>query len=575
MFYTLLKTMTPFKLLDLERHLEEAIWLEGEDWQMSGAVKDLTEVERHLWVGKIEADGHYEVEVQISPSKVKSVSCECNKFKREGMCGHIAATLIELRSLMAHRKREREAKKKAAEIRRSENKRRLTLDAVLAETPTEELLAFIREYARHHRQFSLALKARFTPQVDQIQSREKYGQLLNTAISVARKANRRISLRGVQKLTKVLEEVLFQAEGFYYAAHYQEVMDAAGMMLEKITPILNKVDRGREKLEAYLKQAFALLGKLAESDAPPALKRKLWDYVLEESNKLFYRNQSFDVHFYQILYRLAIDEERRVLLLKLVEDHLEMKVTQSDAEEEMLLLKLRLLEKVGDQEQIDKFFKDHISQPRLLKRAIDRARKIKDWEAARHWINTALDQENTPADRQVWQKIALEVAQESGDKQDIVPLAMDLFITSGQPGYFDLALEQTEDSTQISDEALQRLILEAPRENRQDAIATVLSRTNQLDELLKFLEHAQSLRLLQKYDHHWQQENQENLFPIYRKLVMGYLKDHLGRITSQKIKNIIDFLYQTGRSSMAERLIEEMRKTYPERHSLMEELDII
>ncbi|PHN03720.1 SWIM zinc finger family protein [Flavilitoribacter nigricans] len=567
--------MTPFKLQDVERHLEEAVWLEGEDWQLGGAVKGLTEVERHLWVARVEADGKYEVEIQITPSKVKSVSCECSTFRENGMCGHIGAVLIELRALMAHRKREREAKKKAAEVRKSENKRRLTLDAVLEEAPPGELLAFIREYARHHRQFSLALKARFTPQVDQIQSREKYGQLLNTAISVSRKANRRISLRGVQKLAKVLEEVLFQAEGYFYAGHYQEVMDAAGMMLEKITPILNKVDRGREKLEVFLRQAFALLGKLADGDAPPALKRKLWDYALDESGKLFYRNQSMDVQFFQLLYRLAVDDERKTQLLKLVEDHLEMKVTQPEAEEEMLLLKLRLLEKKGDQQKINQFFKEQIGQPRLLKRAIDRARKMKDWTAARHWINTALEQDNSAEDRQVWQKLALEVAQESDAKQDILPLAMELFIYSGQPRYFDLALEQTEDSTQVSDEVLQRLVLESPRATRQEAIATVLSRTNRLDELLKFLEHSQSLLLLQKYDHHWQKKDQEKLFPIYRKLVMGYLKDHLGRITSQKIKNIIDFLYQTGRSSMAERLIEEMRKTYPERHSLMEELDII
>lgn len=567
--------MTPFKLQDLERHLSEAVWLAGEDWQLAGAVKDLTEVERHLWVARIAADGKYEVEIQISPSKVKSVSCECSTFKENGMCGHIVASLIELRALMAHRKREREAKKKAAEVRRTENKRRLTLDTVLEEVPATELLAFIREYARHHRQFSLALKARFTPQVDQIQSREKYAQLLNTAISVSRKANRRISLRGVQKLTKVLEEVLFQAEGYYYAGHYQEVMDAAGMLLEKITPILNKVDRGREKLDLFLKQGFSLLGKIADSEAPPALKRKLWDYALEESSKLFYRNQSLDVQFFHLLYRLAADDERKNQLLKLVEDHLEMKVTQSEAEEELLMLKLRLLETKGDQQEINQFFKEHIRQPRLLKKAIDRARKMKDWSAARHWINKALEQEDVPQDRISWQKIALEVAQESGRKQDILPLALDLFIYSGQPTYFDLALEQTEDPTQISDEALQRLVLEAPRATRQEAIATVLSRTNRLKELLKFLEHAQSLLLLQKFDHHWQQKNQEKVFPIYRKLVMGYLKDHLGRITSQKIKSIIDFLYRTNRSSMAERLIEEMRKTYPERHSLMEELDII
>lgn len=567
--------MTPFKLLDLERHLEEAIWLEGESWQLAGAVKSLTEVERHLWVAKVSEEKSYEVEIQITPSKVKSYSCECAAFRRQGRCGHIVAALIELRSLMAHRKREREAKKVAAASRKAENKRRLTLDTVLEEVPSEELLAFIREYARHHRQFSLALKARFTPQVDQIQSREKYAQLLNTAISVSRKANRRISLRGVQKLTKVLEEVLFQAEGYFYAGHYQEVMDAAGMILEKITPILNKVDRGREKLEAYLQQAFSLLGKLADGETPPALKKKLWDYALGESGKLFYRNQTLDVQFYQLLFRLAVDDNQRKQLLQLLEDHLDMKVTQTESEEELLLLKLRLLEKQGNQSDIDKFFAAHTGQPKLLKRAVDKARKLKDWSAARHWIKTALEQEAIQDDRQAWQKIALEVAQESGEKQDILPLAIDLFVKSGQASYFDLALSEAEDSTLVSDEALQRLVLEAPRAVRQEAIATVLSRTDRLEDLLKFLEHAQSLALLQKFDHHWQQNGEQKIFPLYQKLVMGYLKDHLGRITSQKIRNIIDFLYQTGRSSMADRLIEEMKNTYPERHSLMEELDII
>lgn len=555
--------------------MEESAWTEGEDWHLSGAVQSLTEVERHLWVARVRVDRTYEVEVQITPSKVKSFSCDCSRFKQEGICGHVVAGLIELRSLMAHRKRAQEAKKAAAVARQAEKKNKLTLEVVLEEVPTAELLSFIREYARHHRQFSLALKARFTPQVDHIQSREKYAQLLNTAISVSRKADRRISLRGVQKLIKVLEEILFQAEGYFYAGHYSEVMDAAGMLLEKITPILNKVDRGREKLETYLKQAFALLAKIAGTDAAPVLKRRLWDYALEESGKLFYRNQALDVDFFQLLYRLAQDEARREHLLKLLEDHLDMKVTQSEAEEELLLLKLRLLEQRGDQTQIDRFFQDHIGQERLLKRAVLRARKLEDWTAARHWIQSALDLEESAESRQEWQKLALEVALESGQKQDVLPLAMDLFVNSGQASYFDLALAQAEDSTKVSDEALQRLILEAARPVRQEAIATVLSRTNRLEELLKFLEQSQSLLLLQKFDHHWQKKDQEKVFPLYRKLLMDYLKDHLGRVTSQKIKNIIDFLYQTGRSSMAERLVEEMKSTYPERHSLMEELDII
>jgi hypothetical protein len=567
--------MSPFKLQDLERHLAEPVLLGGEDWQAAGAVKDLTEVERHLWTAKVGEEQRVEVEVQITPGKVRSFSCECEEFAERGICGHVAATLMELRSLLNHRKREREAKKMAVAERAAEKKNKLTLDAVLEEVPTGELLAFIREYARHHRQFSLALKARFTPQVDHIQSREKYGQLLNTAISVSRKADRRISLRGVQKLAKVLEEILFQAEGFFFAAHYTETVDAAGVILEKITPILNKVDNGREKLEVYLQQAFTLLNKVAKADAPPALKRKLWDYALEESGKLFYRNQSMDVSFFKLLYRLALDEEQREKLLKLVEEHLEIKTTQPRSEEELLLIKLKLLEQTGDPDRLNRFFNQNVRNRSLLKKAVHHARKQGDWSAANQWVELALEQDSTTEELQEWKKIALEVAQDSGNDQAILPLAMDLFVDSGQARYFDLALAQSEDSTQVSDEVLQRLVLQAPRPLRQEAIATVLSRTNRLDELFRFLEQSNSLSLLQNYDHHWRQHDQDKLYPVYRKLVMNYLKDHLGRITSRKIKNVIDFLYQTGRSGMAERLVEEMRSTYPERHSLMEELDII
>lgn len=567
--------MSPFKLQDLERHLAERILLDGEDWQAAGAVKALTEVERHLWTAKVGEADVVEVELQITPSKVKSVSCECGEFAERGICGHIAAALMELRSLLNHRKREREARKMAAAERAAEKKNKLTLDAVLEEVPTPELLAFIREYARHHRQFSLALKARFMPQVDHIQGREKYGQLLNTAISVSRKADRRISLRGVQKLSKVLEEILFQAEGYFFSGHYAEAMDAAGIILEKITPILNKVDNGREKLDVFLQQAFTLLSKVAKADAPPTLKRKLWRYALEESGKLFYRNQSLDVPFYRLLFRLAVDEQQKEELLKLVEEHLEMKTTQLKSEDELLLVKLRLLEQLGDQDRLHRFFQKHTRNRSLLKKAVQHARKHGDWAAANHWVQLALEQENTAEEDREWKIIALELAQDSGNDEAILPLAMDLFVESGQARYFDLALAQSEDSTQVSDEALQRLVLQAPRPLRQEAIATVLSRTNRLEELFRFLEQANSLSLLQNYDHHWQEHNQEKLFPVYRKLVMNYLKDHLGRITSQKIKNVIDFLYQTGRSGMAERLVEEMRDTYPERHSLMEELDII
>ena len=119
--------MSPFKLQELEEQFAEAFWLDGEDLQLAGSVRELTEVERHLWTSKVQTgQSKHEVEIQITPSKVKSFSCECSNFMEKGNCAHIVATLIELRSLINHRKRERDIQKAAAEERSAENKNKLT-----------------------------------------------------------------------------------------------------------------------------------------------------------------------------------------------------------------------------------------------------------------------------------------------------------------------------------------------------------------------------------------------------------------------------------------------------------------
>ena len=61
-------------------------------------VTSLFQSERNIWVAKVD---DFEVEMQISPSKVKACSCECNVFLNEKMCGHVAAGLLALRKKIA------------------------------------------------------------------------------------------------------------------------------------------------------------------------------------------------------------------------------------------------------------------------------------------------------------------------------------------------------------------------------------------------------------------------------------------------------------------------------------------
>ena len=71
-----------FLLSNIEVALEERFLLVGEKLLEDGKVNEFIESERNLWLTKVD---DFEVELQISPSRVKAVSCECDIYLKEKM----------------------------------------------------------------------------------------------------------------------------------------------------------------------------------------------------------------------------------------------------------------------------------------------------------------------------------------------------------------------------------------------------------------------------------------------------------------------------------------------------------
>ena len=186
-----------FLLRHLENEVPESALLEGEALLEGGAVESLHELEKQLWIAQSEG---FEVEVQLSGQKVTAGTCECDAFKASGICGHLVGTLLQVRQQQQRQKEKREQKKKA-----TNTPRRLTTGVVLDQVDPAELIDFVREYARTHRNFSIALKARFASSVSNLNSKDKYLQLLDTTINAVRKSDRQITMRGAQRLSRVLD----------------------------------------------------------------------------------------------------------------------------------------------------------------------------------------------------------------------------------------------------------------------------------------------------------------------------------------------------------------------------------
>ena len=67
-------------LKDCEHHISAATWNTADELLQAGSVKALREVEKHFWVASVDApDGIYEIEVMITPHKIKAFTCEIGR----------------------------------------------------------------------------------------------------------------------------------------------------------------------------------------------------------------------------------------------------------------------------------------------------------------------------------------------------------------------------------------------------------------------------------------------------------------------------------------------------------------
>ena len=197
-----------FPISAIEQQFSDALLLQAEELLDQQAVHQLYELEKHLWIAQVDKR---EVEMQISPSKVKALSCDCPTFEAQGSCKHVLAGLLYLRR---HLREEAEAAAATTPERPKTQQapHKLTIPKILENVEREELLDFIREFARTNRNFALALKARFAGSVLLSDDRQKYRQLLDAVISNARNKKDQLSFRATQKIIKVAAELIQQSE---------------------------------------------------------------------------------------------------------------------------------------------------------------------------------------------------------------------------------------------------------------------------------------------------------------------------------------------------------------------------
>ena len=557
-----------FLLKNLEQELDEQHLLVGEKLLDENRVTRLFESERHLWIARVD---QFEVELQISPSRIRACSCECPAFQRIKMCGHVAAGLLALRRKLSDKtvKTEKKTQKTPAVYQK------LTVNSILNAVSHDELSAFVRQFAQSNRNFTIALKAKFASRVPMPDSREKYAQLLDAAIQGSRKNNSHLSASTANHLLNVIKELHGQADDALALEHYAESWAILVAVVEKLTPVLRKIDGNNEAFIEYVRSCFDKITVLTEHPLAPALRQEIWHFLLTEFNRPAYRLNELSGLFTELMLRMANDPEKTKILLEAVEQELVKPWLTGPQRYPYLKTKILLLERKELKKAAAEFALECLSSSAKILEIVNVAEATGILSNIRPLAEKGLRFIEDAAVKSRLEAVLLLIAQGHGDQKTVVQLSRKHLLETGDLAFFEKCKAHFEGDWQVFVQEILADLIRLPRfAEHIGTIATILGREGRQEELLKLLDNQQSLELLFGFDHFLLNTHPREVTALYDQLLKTYLSDHLGLQAARTLRSVLHHLQQSGAPGLADQLAVSIRQAFPNRAFLFEELEV-
>lgn len=543
-------------LKDFEHHISAQTWNTADILLQSGAVKNLREVEKHLWVALVTTEeGQYETEMIISPHKIKAFTCECFGEGRRLICAHVAASLLRLRQFLDQRAEERRVK---AEQQVHKERSRLTvLDALENATP-EAITEFVLEYARRDRDFALALKTWFAGLVTATEN--PYLLVLDSVIPNG-KNFREPEFR---RLRKTLDDLTMQAESAYKLHNFQTTFQVNAAIVQKMGPFLPKSTEARyTALLQYYQAALQHLLSLQADNIAQELRDAVWELLFEQGRSGQIPPES-ERDVIRYLSSTAKESSRFEQFNRLFDE------TPAPAAPFILHLFVTALAERGAAGAVVRVLNDFQEQPELVKNAILSLYYLRYWEAVTSASEAFLKKEDLPpAWRRELEDIMLFIAEQTGDTVRQRRLLRQRFLLSGSFDYYEKLKQQS--GTEWP-EVRQELTATLEAKGERSKLAAMLALDNDREALAKLLDEEGDIRQFQRFEAIFLPDDSAFIRDRYVALLGDYLNEHFGHPAAAYVRQHLATLLQKGEPELVREIIRAITARFPDRPSLPEEL---
>lgn len=559
----------------LESQLPEHIITTAETLAGKTGLPVIEEVDEHLWVAVID---HMEVEILLNGRSTSQYTCECKQFSDRGHCEHIALTMMALRQAL---KPEKSFLSNAlsSSSGRIYGSKRLTTASLLEHASDDKLRNFIKAYARENRGFALAFRARFSSNVPTTSEEEKYRNLINSIFNSQYKPGKPYTATATAQVAQLLHYVIQDVAEQVSQGQFQAPVLMVRVLIEKLPPILNLAGAEKEELLKMLRKGLKLLERMASEPVSPSLHKELWHILEGELSKPYCIKNDLHTNILELLACLAPELGRDKDYLRLLV-HLSATPYLTESQQTGLQsLHLSALFRAGRTDEVQASISDLIRNPQL---AIGVLQSFLLHKTSSELVGQLVDAaiaSNLPLEsHQIVAFKLIDWLQEQGRTGDALRLACLCYIERPEAETLQSCRQLAGDRWDATFDMLMARIQEHPemsRDEKNRQIASMLYQEGRTSELLRHLAGQESLALLRRYTPSLLPDAQSLLLDVYYRYFENYLREYLGRKPAMRVRSTIESLRQDGACHLADDLLDRIRRAFPQRRSLIEELEML
>lgn len=564
------------RLSDFERQLDPTILKRGREYFRKGYVTEVEDLGHGDYEATVEGSDIYTVSLHVDGDEVTDCECDC-PYDWGPVCKHVAAVLFYLKNDLAEKEQTPQRKKQGSPKKESEA---VQIEKLLQSLTAEDLKAFLRDVCFKDKSVRRLFLAKYVSRLYP-ESKELYSQQVKELVETYTDRYGGIGYYEAGRLGSAVYEMVGEAGREMESGNLRKALYMSEAIIEGMNEAINCADDSNGELSGCLEDAFEVLAALAEKALDKPLHDEMFGWLLGHFETKTFKGWDWHFDLMQVAISMVGTEEEKSRIRTDLE---QIRPSGKDWDWDYKRaqdLRLQLIRRTEDEASAVRFMEANMDNPDFRKELIERAIDEKAYAEAERLAKAGIkkDAKNAPGLAADWQNYLLQIYLATHETEKVMDIARNAFVQGSHrhhPNDYYYKLLKSLVPQARWPQYVDGLIADIDRNalfgENYSRVSEIYIWEKQWDKLFGLLRKSPDFYRIESAEKYLADKYPAELADMYRRLIIEYMPDHIGRDHYQTVCRYIRRMMKLGQKQMAEELVGSLKTQYRNRRALLEEL---